>query len=250
VPPQPGEPRQVEPIGLQIQPSPSGVDTNAHSSPAGQTPFVQVPVSPKATLHGMPTKSQVHPALRLTRQALPDGQAPSHAGKVALPQGVLPATHSQPFAVTAQIGASGGHSPQQSGGGALPGSPHGIGTNVVVVIVLVVVVVVGTQTVLSAAQAARTCCTHCWLHFVLAFPLEFLQPAAAWHASISSSQFFRRHGGEVATAEVVSPAATARSTHLVGIFRAVIVPPDCSERWLLRVRLYCTWPSVNKLVRA
>ena len=206
MPPQPGEPRQVEPIGLQIQ------------------PFVQVPVSPKATLHGMPTKSQVHPALRLTRQALSDGQAPSHAGKVALPQGVLPATHSQPFAVTAQIGASGGHSPQQSGWGALPGSPHGTATNVVVVVVLVVVVVVGTQTVLSAAQAARTCCTHCWLHFVLAFPLKFLQPAAAWHASISSPQSLRRHGGEAATAEAVSTAATARSTNLVSIFRAVIVP--------------------------
>ena len=97
---------------------------------------------------------------------------------------------------------------------------------------------------LTDTAPARTCCTHCWLHFVLAFPLEFLQPAAAWHASISSPQFLRRHGGEVA-AEAVSPAATARSTHLVGIFRAVIVPPDCSERWLLRVRLYCTWPSVN-----
>ena len=230
MPPQPGEPRQVEPIGLQIQPSPSGVDTNTHSSPPGQTPFVQLPVSPKATLHGIPTKSQVHPALRLTRQALPGGQAPSHSGKVALPQGVLPATHSQPFAVTAQIGASGGHSPQQSGGGALPGSPHGTGTNVVVV------VVVSTQTVLSAAQAARTCCTHCWLHFVLAFPLKFLQPAVAWHASIPSPQTLRRHGGEAATTEAVSTAATARSTNLVSIFRAVIVPPDCSERWLLRVR--------------
>ena len=192
--------------------------------PPGQTPFVQLPVSPKATLHGIPTKSQVHPALRLTRQALPGGQAPSHSGKVALPQGVLPATHSQPFAVTAQIGASGGHSPQQSGGGALPGSPHGTGTNVVVVVVLVVVVVVGTQTVLSAAQAARTCCTHCWLHFVLAFPLKFLQPAVAWHASIPSPQTLRRHGGEAATAEAVSTAATARSTNLVSIFRAVIVP--------------------------
>jgi len=80
-----------------------------------------------------------------------------------------------------------------------------------------VVVVVGTQTVLSAAQAARTCCTHCWLHFVLAFPLKFLQPAAARHASISSPQSLRRHGGEAATAEAVSTAATARSTNLVSL---------------------------------
>ena len=100
----------------------------------------------------------------------------------------------------------------------------GTGTNVVVVVVLVVVVVVGTQTVLSAAQAARTCCTHCWLHFVLAFPLKFLQPAVAWHASIPSPQTLRRHGGEAAMAEAVSAAATARSTNLVSIFRAVIVP--------------------------
>ena len=87
-----------------------------------------VPVSAYAAAHGMPWNWHVQPSVGLTTHAWPAPQAPSHAGKVALPHGVLPATHSQPFTVTAQIGVAAGHSPQQSGCGGDIGSPHGSGS--------------------------------------------------------------------------------------------------------------------------
>ena len=75
----------------------------------------------------MPWNWHVHPRVGLTTQASPAPQAPSHAGKLALPHGALPPTHSHPFPVAAQMGLAAGHSPQQSGCGGDIGSPQGSG---------------------------------------------------------------------------------------------------------------------------
>src|SRR5258706_12975468 len=93
-----------------------------------------MPVNAYAAAHGMPWNWHVHPSVRLMTQASPAPHAPSHCGKLALPQGVLPATHSQPFAVDAQMGVAPGHSPQQIGAGGDMGSPQGSGSVVVLVV--------------------------------------------------------------------------------------------------------------------
>ena len=80
----------------------------------------------------MPWNWQVQPSVGLTVHASPAPQAPSHSGNVALPHGVLPGTHSQPFTVAAQMGVAAEHSPQQSGCGGDMGSPHGSGSVAVV----------------------------------------------------------------------------------------------------------------------
>jgi hypothetical protein len=137
-----------------MQPSPSGVETGTHSSPASQIPL-QVGKVPIA--QGRPWNMQVHPSDRLTAHISLGPQTPSHAGKVALPHGVVPATHVQVPATSAQIGVAGGQAPQQMGGGALPGPPHGGAVVLVALVeVVVVTVVVVDRSSFSAGRQSST----------------------------------------------------------------------------------------------
>src|SRR5512132_1585091 len=72
-------------------------------------------------------------------QACPGGQAPSHAVPRTPPHGCVPETQRHVPPTSAQIGVSGGHSPQQNDPPLI--SPHGGPTIVVDVVVVLDVLV-------------------------------------------------------------------------------------------------------------